>query len=353
MASGIGASDIVFPHTDLTPITGKPNNSSLKLLKTELYANAMAVDSNRGGGDHGHLRVVTSEELYAEMAGEEFDAPTNPGLTPVAGTDPATTTENNRIFAAKGVEWKLYRNVIKLLKAQIIAAIKPTYLAELAHPTLGLANVSITTMLEHLVPHGKLTLQEVEDNLNVLSSPWNVDQDVETLFIRIIECRRIAEDANEPITEIMAIHLTLKALENTGLFELLCNHWRLMNQESWDFEDFKIEVRTHNEERERKLTAKHAGYHGANASIVTPITDVALNATTATSTNSPSEVLVDGVTAAFYCWSHGLGLNRDHTSKTCEHRKPGHKEHATFRKRLGGSKTIWESVKSDGRPDGR
>jgi hypothetical protein len=46
---------IIFPHKPLTPVTGKPNNTKLQILQRQLFANARAVQSPRGGGTNGHL----------------------------------------------------------------------------------------------------------------------------------------------------------------------------------------------------------------------------------------------------------------------------------------------------------
>jgi hypothetical protein len=38
-----------FPHPTLTEVTGKPDAASLRQLRKEIYANARAVHSERGG----------------------------------------------------------------------------------------------------------------------------------------------------------------------------------------------------------------------------------------------------------------------------------------------------------------
>ena len=42
----------------------------------------------------------------------------------------------------------------------------------------------------------------------------------------------------------------------------------------------------------------------------------------------------------YYCWSHGLGRNKDHTSKSCKKPKEGHQRKATIHNMLGGSARI-------------
>ena len=42
----------------------------------------------------------------------------------------------------------------------------------------------------------------------------------------------------------------------------------------------------------------------------------------------------------YYCWTHGLGFNKDHTSLTCTKKAEGHKEDATILNMQGGNNTI-------------
>ncbi len=43
----------------------------------------------------------------------------------------------------------------------------------------------------------------------------------------------------------------------------------------------------------------------------------------------------------YYCWSHGLGKNPEHTSRKCRHPKEGHQETATADNMEGGNNTIF------------
>ena len=42
-----------------------------------------------------------------------------------------------------------------------------------------------------------------------------------------------------------------------------------------------------------------------------------------------------------YCWSYGTHC--DHDSKTCKDKKPGHKDDATWRNKLGGNENRYKS----------
>ena len=68
-----------FMYADLTPITGKPNYESLKLLKDKLKANATSVPLDLGGGLNGHLFVILSTPEFAIVSPVPFVRPGHPG----------------------------------------------------------------------------------------------------------------------------------------------------------------------------------------------------------------------------------------------------------------------------------
>ena len=51
------------------------------------------------------------------------------------------------------------------------------------------------------------------------------------------------------------------------------------------------------------------------------------------------EAVVDGV-SLYYCWTHGLGRDANHTSATCQNPAAGHQYDATINDMKGGSNLI-------------
>ena len=75
-----------FKYTTPTPIRGKPTNKTLKRLKNELQANASSIESDLGGGDHGFLGLVLTDEEYETVPGTQpFEAPTYPSALTIPG----------------------------------------------------------------------------------------------------------------------------------------------------------------------------------------------------------------------------------------------------------------------------
>ena len=87
-----------FSLETLTPITGKPTNTTLQLLQRQLFTNARSVPSARGGGLHGHLAILLSDANYIACVGVAFLVPAHPGPPPVAvGTAAAVSVALRRI----------------------------------------------------------------------------------------------------------------------------------------------------------------------------------------------------------------------------------------------------------------
>ena len=111
-------SSFILPHPKLTPIEGAPTNRSIKLLKKQLYANARAVHSTRGGGMHGHMALLVNKPTYKELSGSDFNLPPHPGdaSTHTAGSSNAQIAETNRQYTATLTELKTYHGIHATIK---------------------------------------------------------------------------------------------------------------------------------------------------------------------------------------------------------------------------------------------
>ena len=116
-----------FPHSSPTPIRGEPTYKTLKKLKSELRANASSVDSDLGGGDHGYLGLVLTEEEYARVApNHPFIPPEFPGPLEIPAR--ADMVEAMNLREALKRDTNLYREcreVERALLRHITTAVKP------------------------------------------------------------------------------------------------------------------------------------------------------------------------------------------------------------------------------------
>ena len=263
-----------FPYATLTPLEGKPTNTTLQILQRQLYTNARAIDSPRGGGTHGHMAMLLSEAEYLARAGVPFIVPRHPGAAPdaAAGATAAQIAESIRIYNQTLADVTLYNRLSAALTAQIISAVNASFLSALEDPDFGFGDVTPRAMLVHLrTEYGSMTPEELERNRAALSEPWNLDEPIEDLWAKIANIQRVAALGQIPIPNITVITLTLAMLEKTGLLATTTEKFRLRPLDEWTLDLFKAEFKLGNQERVRKLTAGAAGYHGAhNANLTTP-----------------------------------------------------------------------------------
>lgn len=338
-----------FPYATLTPIEGKPTNTTLQVLQRQLYTNARAVDSPRGGGNHGHMAMLLSEAEYIARTGVPFIIPVHPGAAPDAtvGATAAQIAEAIRLYNQALTDVTLYSNRLSAaLTAQIITAVNASFLSALEDPDFGFSDVTPRAMLVHLrTEYGTMTPEELERNRAALSEPWNLDDPIEDLWAKIANIQRVAALGHVPIPNITVITLTLAMLEKTGLLATTTEKFRLRPLDEWTLDLFKAEFKLGNQERVRKLTAGNAGYHGAhNVNLTTPPPTAPIAVVTPATAPAPVHVSVDGG-KMYYCWTHGLGTHKNHTSATCDRKATGHKDDATAFNMKGGNNKI-----ASGRP---
>jgi hypothetical protein len=294
-----------FSHPDLTIIIGRPTYATVRKLQKELYANTKVIPFMLGGGQNGHLALVMTEAEYLVISAVTYDEPIHPGTQPAhqGGATSAQMTEANRLYDRKITQVSLHVSVINALRQQILCAVYNMYLMALEHPDLGYL-VSPRDMLLHLqATYGTITPLKIKKNCAMLTSAWNPNDDIEGLWVRIRDAQLLAHRANEEILDPAAVRLTVQALEASGVFNFALDKWRLKDDATKMMLSFKEHINKEDSERNRKLTAKTGGYHGANGVDGNRPRGMPPPNPTPTSGNV---ILPNGV-MMYYCWLHGLG----------------------------------------------
>jgi len=118
-------STLTFPHPKLTPIVGTPTNSGIKQLTKEIYANARAIPSTRGGGGHGHLGLVMPVGEYMVITGVAFQLPAHPGQAPIHAPNATQfqIAETVRLFDATLAELTTATTAREEMKKQLLEAV--------------------------------------------------------------------------------------------------------------------------------------------------------------------------------------------------------------------------------------
>jgi hypothetical protein len=68
-----------FRHSSPPKVTGEPTFEDIKVIRRLLNTNAMSVVSYEGGGRHGHLGIIMTNEEYFAITVDVFPVPNDPG----------------------------------------------------------------------------------------------------------------------------------------------------------------------------------------------------------------------------------------------------------------------------------
>jgi hypothetical protein len=366
-----------FPHSSLPKVTGEPTFEDLKVIRRLLNTNAMSVASYEGGGRHGHLGIIMTNEEYFAIAVDVFPVPVNPGPSApvVAGMTAAVIAETTRLHREATQVYRTYNNVDQAIKKLLIEAFDDAYLNALSDEIVGYANCTSLQILTHLLTfYAMIAPTELTQNYERLNTPYDPNQPIETLFQQIQDARAFAVAGGQPYGAAMIVNVAYTLVFNTGLFPDACRAWQSRATAAKTWAQFKIDFATaHREFRLTNQTAQQSGFHSANmmieqgrddsmhetaeaiAQLATATASDRGTVATLTTTNAKianqleaahdliaqlkSEIATLKIKIKpvwqgqrptrttnndSYCWSHGYQVAKSHTSATCNVRKTGH-----------------------------
>ena len=239
-----------FPH--LSKISGEPDYKSLKALKKQLKANAIAVVSNLGGGGYGHLGLVLTPAEYQLVSQTAYVRLPHPGpLNIVPGT---AHHEAVRLREEHHESIRVFHETLQVeqtLKKQIVASIEPEYLRELRDENTNTITMTISGILNHLFTHyGQVDANVLDTEEQTLKSyVWNINDPPVLFFNAIEDLRSLATAANREKSEQQIIGFGLDIIRRTGDMETALREWNALPvaQQTW------IGFKTHFNRGHRKL----------------------------------------------------------------------------------------------------
>lgn len=346
-------SDIIslFSTPVLTPIATliqKPTYASIDLAHRELSANAMAVHSSHGGGNHGHLALTIPAADYLALTGVAFPAPVHPPINPVHldGATGHQIRENIRLHTEEIRIFQLYHNTQRALVRLIIAAIPRAYIASLNDKRFGFANVTCTQLLTFLYTrYGEISQEDLNLNNAKMTAAWNVGTPITDLWDQLTNGANFATAGNDPISDQHLARIGYNILAATGVFDVACREWFLLPTATKTYAALQTHFERANRYRELTATTASAGYHGANLTTERPPSELTVMkdmiqqlqvALAAQLAAPPAQPVQRG-----YCWTHGSSKNSKHTSKTCKNKADGHQDDSTFRNKMGGNTSTY------------
>jgi hypothetical protein len=260
-----------FPNSSLPKVTGEPTFDDLKVIWRLLNTNAMIVESYEGGGRHGHLGIIMSNEEYFAVAADVFPVPNNPGpaAAVVAGMTAAVIAETTRLHKEATQVYRTYHNVDQAIKKLIIEAFDDTYLNALSDEIVGYANCTSLQLITHILTYyAMIAPTELTQKYERINAPCDPNQPIETLFQQVQDARAFVVAGGQPYGTALIVNTAYTLVFNTGLFPDACRAWQSRAIEGKTWAQFKIDFAiAHREFRLTNQTAHQLGFHSANTVI--------------------------------------------------------------------------------------
>jgi hypothetical protein len=229
MASTLDELIAGFPHSYLPKVTGEPTFEDLKVILRLLNTNAMSIASYEGGGRNGHLGIIMINEEYFVIEVGVFPVPANPGPSAavVADMTAAVIAETTRLHREATQVYHTYHNVDQAIKKLIIESFDDAYLNALSDKIVGYANCTSLQLLTHLLTYfAMIAPTELTQNYELLNTPYDPNQPIETLFQQIQDARAFAVAGGQPYGAAMIVNVAYTLVFNTGLFPDACHAWQ-------------------------------------------------------------------------------------------------------------------------------
>jgi hypothetical protein len=252
-----------FPPSSLLKVTGEPTFEDLKFIWRLLNNNAMSVASYEGGGRHGHLGKIMTNEEYFTIAVDIFPVPNNPGPSAavVAGMTAAVIAETTRLHREATQVYRTYHNVNQAIKKLIIESFDYAYLNALSDQIVGYANCTSLQLLTHLLTYyDMIAPTELTQNYERLKTPYDPNLPIETLFQEIQDARAFVVAGRQPYGAAMIINVAYTLVFSTGLFPGACRTWQSRVNDGKTWAQFKLDSATAH--REFRLTNQIAQQSG-------------------------------------------------------------------------------------------
>ena len=201
----MGRRDVTSNWKQVTKIHGRPTYLQLRKLEKELTTNASKVQSELGGGAHGHLGMIKSVEAYEEIApGTPYHFPPQPAPLVV----PPNTTQH-QIFTLQQqhfLDTEKYRDTVEVRKAlgqQLQEAIDSEYMSEFLDENTNMINQQLPTVLTTLYRrYGKVRRQDLKTvKRYVENMRYDLTQPLTTVWKAIDDLNSLSTAARLPYSD--------------------------------------------------------------------------------------------------------------------------------------------------------
>jgi hypothetical protein len=271
-----------FQHPVLTKIIGDPTYTSLAKLERECKANAKSVRSTLGGGNQGHLGLVSSIPAYERISpGMPFIRPLLPVLPPLDGATAAQIAVAQEQYDNTMTNFKACNLIERTIMQQINTAIDDDCLADLIDDDTGLLEGTVPTIFQELYStYGAITPQSLAAaKTEVEATTYNHSRPITNIFTNINEYAHMAEHADATETPAQLINIGLIIITRSTIYANDIRTWNAKPDIDKTWPNFKEHFKAAQKAIKRSqptVTADSLGYHEQANTASTTAPDQAL-----------------------------------------------------------------------------
>ena len=185
----------------------------------------MSVQYNLGCGTLGLLFLTFLPAVYATLSTIAFVPPVNPGPEPSSPTGAAGAvisnlryhhTEATNIFTE-------YKNTDKALRRLLLESTDELYVRYLRHKYIGYRKTTNQALLGHIYStYANISASALQDNDKRLRTPYDRNQQFETLNNQVENAVDYASAGDTPYTLAQFVGIAFQLVLKTGLFNDDC-----------------------------------------------------------------------------------------------------------------------------------
>ena len=253
-----------FEKPDLTLIIGKPDFETLYQLIIDLRTNALSVHSNLGGGNHGHLGLLMTNQQYTLIGNTPYVRPVHPGIFVLAGGE--TRVQADALQRAHNETLRIFhevRGVEKALTQQVVSAVEGKYLLSFKNRQTGQFNGNLLQILQHLqTTYGQISPAQLSSfEKEVTEMTYDPTTPIDIVFQKIEDLMMYGDFAQCPFTAEQSILRAYNIDNSTGLYKDYIKTWSRCSRADKTWTNFKEHFRdAHLELQETgELTLEGAG----------------------------------------------------------------------------------------------
>jgi hypothetical protein len=258
MSSHINYRESFFQHPALTKITGDPTYTSLAKLERECKANAKSVRSNLGGGQQGHLGLISSAPAYARIVpGAPFHRPALPA-PPVTDRTAAVIAASHQHYDKQMSAFNKCTLIERAIVQKINTALDNDVLADL----IG----TVPYIMQELYDtYGTVTAQALTTAKAKLEiTAYDHSCPIANLFTAITDYAHMAEASGATETPGQLINIGLIVITHATIFTNDIRAWNGTLPAAKTWPGFKTHFRTAQKAIKRSqpsTTTDALGYH--------------------------------------------------------------------------------------------